>query len=302
MDKPSRILVSGSTGFIGSSLVPALRSQGLCVVRLARCGAKADDDSVAWNPDAGELDSSSVEGFDAVVHLAAESIAAHRWTEKEKRRIMDSRAQGTRLLCKKMAALAKPPRVIVSASAMGYYGERGDDLLTEKEPPGKGFLCDVVRAWEDATRAAIESGIRVVNLRLGIVLGLGGGTLGELLPLFRIGLGGPLAGGRQFLSWITMQDVIGVIQYAMATETLRGPVNVVSPNPLRQHEFARLLGRVMKRPVWFNVPRWALQLRLGRELADSLLRSARVVPEKLLAGRYRFQYPELEAGLRAVLV
>jgi len=300
MEQPRRVLVSGSSGLIGSALVPALRDQRFRVIRLVRNRAAADD-SVLWNPDAGQLDASGLEGLDAVVHLAAENIAAHRWTGKEKLRILNSRAQGTRLLCEKMAALPVPPRVIVSASAMGYYGERGDDPLTENEPPGRGFLCDVVRAWEDATRPASESGIRVVMLRLSIVLSSAGGTLGKLLPLFRMGLGGPLAGGQQYFSWITIQDVIGTVLHSIATPDLSGPVNVSSPNPVRQTEFARILGRVLSRPAVFNVPRVALRLRLGKELADSVLWSDRIVPEKLLRSGYRFLYPDLEAGLRTLL-
>jgi uncharacterized protein (TIGR01777 family) len=301
MTQPSRILVSGSTGFIGSALVTTLRSQGHHVTRLVRSAGRASDDTVVWSPQTGTVNSGIMEGFDAVVHLAAESIAARRWTEKEKQIILDSRAHSTRLLCERLAQLAAPPKVIVSASAMGYYGERGDELLTEKASPGDGFLCDVVRAWEEATLPAVEAGIRVVNLRFGIVLSPQGGTLKELLPLFRIGLGGTMAGGEQFFSWITMQDAIGVIMHSISEEMLRGPVNAASPNAVRQWEFAHVLGRVMGRPSVVNVPRWVLRLRLGRELADFVLGSARLVPEKLAASGYHFLYPELEAGLRSLL-
>jgi len=301
MAKPQRVLVSGSTGLIGSALVPVLHAKGHTVVRLVRSRAEEKDDRVLWDPESGKLEGSALAGIDSVVHLAGESIAAGRWTEEEKRRILDSRARSTRLLCESLAALPELPRTMICASAMGYYGERSDEPLTEKEPPGEGFLCEVVREWEKASEPASQCGIRAVNLRFGIVLSQTGGTLGELLPLFRIGLGGPLAGGRQFFSWISIRDAVATIQFALDTATLSGPVNVVSPNPIRQREFARILGRVMNRPAWFNVPRWALRLRVGKEFADTILWSQRIVPEKLLASGYRFRHPDLEAALRDLL-
>ncbi|HEY3293895.1 MAG TPA: TIGR01777 family oxidoreductase [bacterium] len=296
-----RVLVSGSTGLIGSALMPALRAGGHGVIRLVRPGSRAGADAVVWDPASGKLDSAALEGADAAIHLAGENIAAHRWTTAEKQRIMNSRAQGTRLLCETLAALTVPPQVVVSASAIGIYGERGDDLLDESQPAGKGFLCEVVREWELATLPASRQGIRVVNLRFGIVLSPKGGSLAELLPLFRIGIGGPLAGGRQYFSWVTIQDVVRVLQFALTTDALSGPVNTVAPNPVRQRDFARVLGRVLHRPSWVDVPRAALHLRLGKELAESLLWSQRVAPRKLLDAGYSFEYPELEAGLKSLL-
>jgi uncharacterized protein (TIGR01777 family) len=300
MDKSWRILISGSTGLIGSALVSHLRGGGHRVSRLVRPGSPSREDAITWDSLNGGSESSDLEGFDAVVHLAGENLA-RRWTPSHKDRILNSRVQTTRLLCETLQGLNRPPRVLVSASAIGYYGDRGDNLLTESDSAGTGFVCDVVRAWEDATSPARENGIRVVNARFGIVLCPKGGSLHELLPFFRFGLGGPIAGGQYYWSWITIRDVVAAIQHALFTELLSGPVNVVSPNPVRQQDFCRVLGSVLHRPSRVNVPHWALRLRLGREFADFLLWSERVVPDKLMQSGYAFLDPDLHSGLGHLL-
>ncbi len=296
-----RILVTGSTGLVGSALVAALRNKGHQVVRAVR-REPINTDEVLWNPEQGKLNAAQLSGVDAVVHLAGENIADGRWTEEKKKRILDSRVKGTRLLSETLANLNPKPRVLVSASAIGFYGNRGAEVLTEESSAGKDFLAEVCREWEDATASAKESGIRTVNLRIGIVLSKKGGALGKMLTPFKLGIGGRVGSGEQFMSWIALDDVLGIIEHALTNKTLSGPVNTVAPNPVTNEEFTKKLGAAISRPTIFPIPAFALRLAFGGEMADStLLSSARVEPQKLKPSGYKFLYPTLDEALRHVL-
>ncbi len=281
------VLVTGSRGLVGAALVPALETAGHAVRRLSLRGQPV-------NP-------AVLEGVDAIVHLAGEPIAAGRWTPLQKAKIRDSRVRVTGTLCDALARLTTPPKTFISASAIGYYGDRGGEVLREDSLPGTGFLPEVGVAWEQAAEPARRRGIRVVHLRFGIILARQGGALAKMLAPFRLGLGGPLGSGRQWFSWIALDDVVGIIQFALATESLRGPVNVVAPQPVTNADFTKALGRALRRPAVFPVPAFALRLLLG-EMADGLLlASTRVEPTALTAAGYRFRHPELEPALRALL-
>jgi len=294
------VLVSGGGGFIGSALVPRLRAAGHRVAVLTRRPA-AGADTIPWDPAAGRLDAAAVEGFDAVVHLAGESIGAGRLTAARRRAIMDSRAAGTRLLAAALAAARRRPDVLVSASGINYYGSRGDDVLREDAPSGEGFLAGVCRAWEEATRPAAAAGIRVAILRTAMVLAPDGGALARMLPLFRAGVGGPLGPGSQWWSWITRDDQVAVIERALADRGLAGPVNAAAPGAVTNRDFTRILASVLRRPAVLPAPAFALRLALG-ELADELLlASIRVAPAALAARGFRFADPDLEGALRRML-
>jgi hypothetical protein len=247
------------------------------------------------------LDAALVEAPDAFVHLAGENIAAGRWTAARKARIRDSRVKVTRRLCESLARLSQPPKVVVSASAVGYYGDRSDEVLTEESPSGAGFLAQVCREWEAACGPAVQKGIRVVNLRTGMVLSAAGGMLPRILPPFRMGLGGRIGSGRQYMSWIALDDLVGVIVHALTCDRPAGPVNAVAPNPVTNLEFTRTLGRVLRRPTFFAVPAWAARLAFGEMAGALLLASARVEPARLAASGFVFRYPELEGALRHML-
>jgi len=296
------ILVSGSRGLIGSALVSFLTAEGHRVIPLVR--SKPDSpaaDAVRWDPEAGRIDPVGLEGLDAAVHLAGENLAEGRWTAEKKARIRDSRVRGTQLLCAALAGLEQPPQVLIGASAIGYYGDRGEETLTEESEPGSGFLADVCREWEAATEPATQRGIRVVNLRFGMVLSATGGALATMLPPFRKGVGGVLGNGKQFMSWIALDDVVGVIYHALLTPSLQGPVNAVSPHPVTNRQFTRILGKVLRRPTLLALPAFAARLAFG-EMADALLlASARVEPTRLLETGFAFRYPELEGALRHLL-
>ncbi|MEW6637193.1 MAG: TIGR01777 family oxidoreductase [Actinomycetota bacterium] len=292
------VLITGATGVIGRAVSGELERGGDRVFRLTRSPRAAND--IGWDPAAGRIDG-DLSGFGAVVHLAGESIAEGRWTPEKKRRILESRRQGTRLLAETLAALPEPPKTLVSASAVGYYGDRGDEVLTEESEPGSDFLATVCREWEAAADPAREAGIRVVHPRIGIVLSKEGGALGRTLPIFRLGLGGRLGSGRQWWSWISLEDVVGVIVHALENESVEGPVNTGSPSPVTNADYTRVLGRVLHRPTLFAVPAPAARIALG-ELADALLlASQRMRPAKLEATGYRFRHPHLEAALRQIL-
>ena len=294
-----RAAITGSSGFIGSALLSELALAGHQVVRVVRREARGPD-AIRWDPETGTIEAEKLEGLDAVIHLAGESIVG-RWTPSKKAGIQDSRRRGTRLLAETLASLARRPRVLIAASAIGYYGDRGDERLTEQSPPGTGFLPDVCREWEQAAQPVTSAGIRLVHLRIGVVLSPRGGALAKMLPPFRLGLGGILGTGRQHWSWVALGDVTGAIQHALITDSVRGPVNVVSPNPATNAEFTRALGRVLRRPTIFPVPAFAARLLMG-EMADALLlASARVEPTRLVESGYRFRYPELDAALRHLL-
>ncbi|OGP86627.1 MAG: TIGR01777 family protein [Deltaproteobacteria bacterium RBG_13_65_10] len=295
-----RILVTGAGGLVGSALVPCLRTHGHGVTRLVR-SRRPRGDEVRWDPIGGTIDPASLEGFDAVIHLAGESIASGRWTPEVKARIRDSRVRGTRLLCETLARLDRPPHVLLSASAIGYYGDRGDEVLREESTAGSGFLSEVCRAWEAATEAAARKGIRVAHLRFGVVLSPAGGALAKMLPPFRLGAGGRLGNGRQFMSWITINDAINAIVHVLKTDALIGPVNVVAPAPERNADFTRALGRALGRPTPLPVPALALRLLLGEMAGALLLSSARVEPARLLSTGFAFRTPYLRDALTHLL-
>ena len=292
--------MTGSGGLIGSALVRRLREAGHRVRRVVRSGGEGADE-VRWDPTGGTIDSSALAGVDAVVNLAGEGIGDHRWTEAQKRRIRDSRVVGTTVLAEALAGLDARPSVLLNASAVGYYGDRGDAVLTEASGPGTGFLAEVVQAWEAATGAASAAGIRTACFRSGIVLAAGGGALAKQLPLFRFGLGGRMGSGKQWLPWIALDDEVGAIVHLL-TADVEGPVNLAAPEPVTNATFTEVLGRVLGRPTFVPVPAFGPRLLLGRELADELLfSSARMVPEMLRASGYEFALPELEGALRSVL-
>jgi uncharacterized protein (TIGR01777 family) len=292
------VLISGATGLIGSALVPELEAKGHTVTRLSRSRSGAN--TIRWDPSAGTIDG-DLEGTDAVVHLAGESIAQGRWNPDKKRRILDSRVQGTRLLAERISALATPPGVMVSISAVGYYGDRGDEVLTEESAPGADFLARVCREWEAAAEPARRAVSRVVHPRLGIVLTPQGGALGTTLPIFKLGGGGKIGSGRQWWSWVALDDVVGSILHALTDEGVEGPVNVGSPNPMTNAEYTKVLGKVLGRPTVLPLPAPAARIMLG-EVADALLlASQRMQPARLQASGYAFRYPQLEGALRHLL-
>ncbi|MBI3092392.1 MAG: TIGR01777 family protein [Candidatus Tectomicrobia bacterium] len=295
-----KVAVSGSTGLIGSALVPLLARAGDEVVRLVRGQAKAPAE-VAWDPGAGSVDTAGLAGVEGVVHLAGESIGEGKWTPQKKERIKASRVQGTRLLSEALARLEPRPRVLVCASAIGYYGDRGEETMTEASPAGRGFLAEVSQAWEAAAQAALQAGLRVVHLRFGFVLSAAGGAFPRMLLPFKMGVGGVIGPGKQYVSWISIDDAVRVIQHALTTHALRGPVNAVAPQPVTNAEFTKTLGRVLSRPTFFPLPAFAVRLMFG-EMADALLlASTRVEPARLLATGYAFRHPDLEEALRDLL-
>jgi uncharacterized protein (TIGR01777 family) len=295
------VAVSGASGLIGAALVSSLQSQGHRAIRLLRRAPQPGEDAIRWDPSTGVLTPAGPSVADAVVHLAGDSILGLRWTADKKRRIRESRTIATRLLVQTLTRLASPPAVLVCASGIGYYGSRGDEVLTEDSRPGTGFLADLARDWEAATATAIARGIRVVNLRLGVVLSARGGALATMLTPFRMGLGGVIGDGAQWMSWIALDDVIGVICHALTTDALRGPVNTVAPAPVTNADFTRTLGGVLGRPTLIPFPAFAARLALG-EMADELvLVSQRVMPARLLASGFAFRHPTLEDALRAAL-
>jgi uncharacterized protein (TIGR01777 family) len=295
------VAVSGASGLIGSALASSLESGGHRVISLVRRAPRDDEDALRWDPASGAITPVGQSVADAVVHLAGDSIMGLRWTAEKKRRIRESRTTATRLLVRTLTRLPKPPAVLVCASGIGYYGSRGDEVLTEESGPGTGFLAELARDWEAATATAIAQGIRVVSLRLGVVLSVKGGALATMLTPFRLGLGGVIGDGTQWMSWIALDDVVGAIRHVLATDTLRGPVNAVAPAPVTNAEFTRTLGGVLGRPTLVPLPAFAARLALG-EMADALLlTSQRVVPARLQATGYRFRRSTLENALRAAL-
>jgi uncharacterized protein (TIGR01777 family) len=292
------VLISGATGLIGSALIPELEAKGHTVRRLTRTPRSEGD--IRWDLDAGTIEG-ELSGTEAVVHLAGESIAEGRWTEEKKRRILESRRKGTRLLAEMIAALSEPPSVMVSVSAIGYYGDRGNELLTEESESGDLFLSEVCRKWEAAAEPAREAGIRVVHPRFGIVLSTEGGALGATLPIFKLGGGGKIGSGRQYWSWVAFDDVIGAILHSIENEALSGPVNVVAPDPPTNAEYTKVLGHVLGRPTFFAVPAAAARVALGGMADELLLASARVEPVRLQETGYSFRRPDLEETLKYLL-
>lgn len=296
-----KILVSGSHGLVGGALIKSLEAQGHEVFRLVRYAPHTEKE-VEWSPDRYSIALARIEGFDAVVNLAGESIAEGRWTDDKKRSIRESRVKGTKLLGDALANLTAPPQTFICASAIGYYGSsRGDEVLTEESARGDDFLSEVCAEWEQATSLAAEKGIRVVNARFGIILDQEGGALKKMLPPFRMGVGGRIGGGNQWMSWITLADVIEALNFALANESLRGPVNYVAPNAVTNAEFTKTMGKVLSRPTLFPVPAFAIKLMFGEMGEALLLGSERVKPVKLAAAGYSFKHADLENALRDIL-
>jgi hypothetical protein len=296
-----RILVSGSSGLVGRSLCAALEGEGHTVVRLVRNDTALSEHSIYWDPGRGVLAGEALSGLDGVVHLAGESIASGRWTPERKARIRDSRLLGTRLLCERLAACSQPPAFLISASAIGFYGNRGDEVIDESAPPGHGFLAELCQLWEQETLRASNAGLRVVTLRLGMVLSLQGGALAKMLPPFRLGLGGPLGSGAMWMSWIHLEDLVRAIQHAIHTTTLVGPVNALAPHPVTNAEFTRELGRILKRPAVLSAPAPVLRLLLGEMADELLLSSLRGRPSQLEGAGFQFRFPELAVALEDLL-
>jgi uncharacterized protein (TIGR01777 family) len=294
------VVVTGSHGLIASALLPRLRADGHRVVRLVRGDVEGSDD-VRWDPAAGTIDANALEGVDAVVHLAGAGIGDKKWTPQRKQLILASRTQGTELLARTLAGLNRPPRVMLSGSAVGYYGNRGAEELTEESAPGDDFPARVCEAWEAATAHAEEAGIRVVRLRTGIVLAARGGMLGRLLLPFKLGLGGRLGSGDQYLSWIAIDDHVAAMRHLLRADSVHGPVNVTSPNPVTNAEFTRALGAALHRPTILPTPLLPLKVVYGGEMVDTLVHGQRVLPRVLEREGYEFAHPQLDDALRAVL-
>jgi uncharacterized protein (TIGR01777 family) len=294
-----RIAITGSSGLVGTALQARLAADGHTVVPIVRAAGRPG--TITWDPMAGRLDPTDLEGLDGVVHLAGEGIGDKRWTDEQKRKILESRSKGTTLLAEALAATTARPPVLVSGSAIGFYGDRGDEQLTEASGPGTGFLTEVCLAWEASTAAAEAAGIRVAHLRTGIVLAPKGGALGKMLPLFRLGLGGRFGSGRQWMSWVALDDEVDAIRFLL-THDVSGPVNATAPNPVTSAVFAKALGASLHRPSFVPVPAFGPRLLLGRELADQLLfASQRVHPDVLIDAGYVFHHAELDDALRSVL-
>lgn len=291
-----RILISGSTGFIGSHLSHYFKTKGHEVVALTRKQGRKD--SVFWDPKVGKADPLAFEGFDAVIHLAGKNISSGVWTEKFKRELFTSRCRDTWLLSQTLSRLENPPKTFISASAIGFYGDRGEEILTEESPKGKGFFSDLCEKWEDATKSAKEKGIRCVHTRFGVVLSPRGGILKKLLPLFRLGLGAIIGSGNEHLSWIDLEDVIGGMEHILQNHAIQGPVNFTSPHSTTSKEFAKTLASVLHRPCFFSIGRKPLRMMFGQMADEMLLASAKVLPTALENSGYFFKYSSLDAAMQ----
>lgn len=295
-----QVLITGASGLIGTALAYRLQKAGLLVRRLVRRPPRSAEE-IAWDPERGILPGRELEGLDAVVHLAGENVASGRWSRARMAAIRDSRVGGTALLAQRLADLARPPRVLVSASAIGYYGDRGEELLDESATAGQSFLAQVCAEWEASAQPARNAAIRVVHPRIGLVLATHGGALAKMLTPFRLGLGGRLGSGRQWMSWITLEDVVSILELSVLDESLKGPLNAVAPDPVRASEFTRSLARTLERPAFAHVPAFALRALVGRMAEDLLLASIRVEPRKLERLGFEWRQPTLEAALRDLL-
>jgi uncharacterized protein len=299
------VAITGASGLIGSALTRALRDDGhtvLSLIRPASTGQRAGAHAIRWDPVAGTIEADGLEGIDAVVHLAGAGIGDKRWSPARKREIRESRVRGTDLLARTLAGLSRPPAVFVSGSAVGFYGDRGDEVLTEQSEPGADFLAEVVQAWEAAALPAADAGIRTVFLRNGVVLAAVGGMLPRLVTMFRLYVGGRLGSGRQWLSWVSIDDEVGVIRFLFDNADVSGPINVTGPAPITNAEFTKALGAALHRPTVVPVPAFGPRLVLGREMADELLFvSQRAVPAALTAAGYRFAHPDVATALAALL-
>ncbi len=295
--RAKQVVVSGASGLLGTALTELLSANGHEVVRLVR-GKPPGAGEVAWDPSAGKLDSEEVASADAFIHLSGENVSEGRWSDERRKRIIDSRTQTTELIARTIAKMKKKPSVFVSASAIGFYGSRGDDLLDETSPTGGDFLAEVCRRWEASTAEASDAGVRTVKLRFGVVLSVRGGALAKILPIFKMGLGGRVGDGRQYMSWVSMPDAIRASSFALSEDGLSGAVNVVAPNPVTNRELASTLGRVLGRPSFFPVPKIAIDIAFGEMGRETVLASQRVTPRKLLDAGFKFEHATLESALR----
>jgi uncharacterized protein len=295
-----RILISGASGLVGAALTKAFRAEGSTVAHLVRPGGAARDDAIRWDPATGSVDASAMEGADVVVNLNGASIAGGRWTQARKAILRSSRVDATRTLVDALVRLRQKPRVLVSASAVGYYGDRGDEILTESSGAGTGFLAEMARDWEAEAIRAESSGIRPVLVRFGVILSAKGGALPRMLTPFKLGVGGRLGSGKQWMPWIALEDATRAIRFVIANADMSGPVNIVAPSPVENAAFTRTLAHALHRPAIFPAPAFALRLALG-EMADMLLASQRAHPEKLLAAGYAFRFDTLDTALKAIL-
>lgn len=295
-----KVIVTGATGLVGSELVPFLAKQGHDVYRLTHSKPREAHD-IAWDPAQKQLPKSRLEGAEVFVHLAGENIAGRRWNPQVKESIRRSRAEGTKLLCETIGQLQTLPKTLICASAIGYYGNRGTELLNETSAPGTGFLADLCQEWEALCEPARAKGIRVVNLRIGVVLSPKGGALAKMLPPFKMGVGGVMGSGNQYWSWVTVDDVVGIINHCIKHDKISGPVNTTAPSPVTNYEFTKTLGMVLGRPTILPMPSFAARLALGEMADDLLLASTRVMPNKLSETGYQFLYPTLEPALRHLL-
>ncbi len=302
VERPDKIVISGASGMLGAALRTRLLADGRSIFRLVRHAA-AGPDELTWNPSASPAieDLSALEGCSAAIHLSGASIAGHRWTKKYKRQLLSSRVESTKTLSRLLAGLHRPPQTLIVASAVGIYGDRGDELLDESSSAGVGFLADLCRRWEEAADPARDAGIRVTHARFGVVLGQESGALEKMLPIFRLGLGGRLGSGRQWISWVSVEDMISAILFVLANPNISGPVNVVAPHPVKNAEFTRALAHQLGRPAAIPAPAFALRLVLGQMAQDALLSSAAVHPRKLLAAGFQFAHPTVEDALAAAL-
>lgn len=291
------VLITGASGLIGSALLPLLRSRGYEPVRLVRTRAAVAEDARFWDPAAGVIELRPEDRYEAVIHLAGENLGDKRLTAKRKQKVWSSRMNSTTLLSETLAKTETKPRVLISASAMGIYGDRGDEILTEASAPGSGFLAELCQTWEAAADPARRAGLRVVHPRMGLILTAAGGALRKMLPAFKFGVGGPLGSGTQWSSWITREDMVRLLLHIIEHEEISGPVNAATPHPARQKEFARVLGKVLHRPALLPVPRLALELLFGRELTATLLGSQRLDPVKAESSSFTFLHPGLREGL-----
>ena len=294
-----KVAITGSSGLIGTSLVSFLSEKSVTVSKILRENPK--DDDISWKPEDGDWNSAFTGGVDGIVHLAGENIASGKWTRKKKEKIRNSRIEGTKRLCEHILKLPTPPSVLVCASAIGYYGNRGVEFLNEGSSRGSGFLPDVCLGWEEAAESVSKAGVRVVSVRFGIVLSKDGGALAKMMTPFKMGMGGKIGSGAQYMSWVAMDDVTGAIYHTLVTGSLKGPVNVTAPNPVTNKEFTNTLGEVLKRPAVVPMPAFAAKLAFGEMANDLLLASTKVAPKRLSDSGYEFQYPELENALRHIL-
>ncbi len=292
-----KVAITGASGMVGTALTAKLQSEGHEVVSYVRSVSSGQTGKFLWNPDAGTIDAAGLAGAEAVVNLAGENIAAKRWTPEQKEKIRTSRVKGTTLLAKTIATMANKPEVLVSASAIGIYGDRGDEMLTENSAPGSGFLADVCKEWEQSTKAAETSGVRIVRARLGVILSKNGGALQKMLPIFQLGGGGIIGSGKQYMSWVTLDDVVNALIFAIKNKSVTGAMNIVAPNSVRNSEFTDALGHALHRPVMLPLPAFAAKIIMGEMADELLLSSARVEPLALEGNKFGFEYPNLAGAL-----